>query len=56
MLILTRKENQKIRIGTGVVVTVEKVKGSYVKISVEAPKEVLILRDEVIDRDERRVA
>ena len=50
MLVITRKENESFRIGTGVVVTVQKVKGKAVRVSVEAPKEVLILRGELVDR------
>lgn len=44
MLVLTRKKNEKIRIGDNVVVTVIDIGGGRVKLGVEAPKEVSITR------------
>ena len=52
MLILTRKAGEGIVIGGGVVVTVLKVKSKAVSVSVEAPKDVLILRQELVERKE----
>ncbi len=52
MLILTRKAGEGIRIGGGIVVTVLKIKGKAVSVSVEAPKDVLILRGELVERKE----
>jgi carbon storage regulator len=47
MLVLTRKTEQKIFIGPDVVVTVVAVKGNRVRIGIEAPKHVRVLRGEV---------
>ena len=47
MLVLTRKENQSVRIGNDVVVKILAVKGNRITIGIEAPKEVKILRTEL---------
>jgi carbon storage regulator len=49
MLVLTRKSEQKIRIGDDVVITVLKVQGDQVSIGIEAPKELQIVREELLD-------
>lgn len=49
MLVLTRKSNQKIHIGNDVVITILRVKAGFVKIGIDAPKELSIARDEVLD-------
>ena len=51
MLVLTRKPEQSIIIGTDIVVKVLSVDGDHVKIGIEAPKDVLILREELTGRD-----
>jgi len=50
MLILGRKEKETIIIGNDVVVSVENITKSMVKIGIEAPKDVMILRGELKDR------
>lgn len=47
MLVLSRKETQRIRVGDSIVVTVVKVAGDKVRIGIEAPSDVLVLRDEL---------
>lgn len=47
MLILTRKVGEVIRIGDAVTVRVLEVRGSQVRLGVEAPTEVRIFREEV---------
>jgi carbon storage regulator len=49
MLILTRKPTQKIRINDDIVITVIKTHHGSVKIGIEAPLNVRILRAEVAD-------
>lgn len=49
MLILSRKINQKIRIGDDIVITLIDVKGDQVKIGVEAPSNVKVYRQEVFE-------
>lgn len=50
MLVLTRKVNEKIVIGGGIVVTVTKVQDGRVRIGIEAPPGVRIDREEVARR------
>ena len=49
MLILSRKENQKIRIGNGIVLNIISISENNVKIGIEADKNVKIYREEVYD-------
>ncbi len=51
MLVLTRKENEKIRIGNDIVLTVVRTAGDRVRIGIEAPIEVQVLRSELKTRD-----
>ncbi|HJT32882.1 MAG TPA: carbon storage regulator [Pirellulales bacterium] len=50
MLVLSRKETQQIQIGDNIVVTIVQVKGQGVKIGIEAPDDVRIVRSEIADR------
>jgi carbon storage regulator len=47
MLVLSRKESQRIRLGDSIVVTIVKISGDKVRVGIEAPAEVLVLRDEL---------
>ena len=47
MLVLTRKNKEQIQIGDGITVTVLRVKGKSVRIGVDAPRDVRILRAEL---------
>jgi carbon storage regulator len=47
MLILTRKVGEMIRIGDSVTVRVLEVRGSQVRLGVDAPADVRIFREEV---------
>jgi carbon storage regulator CsrA len=50
MLVLSRKENQKIRFPSlGITVQILRVGGSAVRVGVDAPAEVRIIRDELED-------
>lgn len=50
MLILTRRVEQKIKIGDNIVISILGVDGANVKIGIDAPKEVTILRMELIEQ------
>ncbi|MBT7542895.1 MAG: carbon storage regulator CsrA [Gammaproteobacteria bacterium] len=50
MLILTRRVGESLRIGDDVSVTVLGIKGSQVRIGVNAPKTIPVHREEVYDR------
>ena len=47
MLVLSRKESQRIRLGDSIVVTVVRVAGDKVRLGIDAPKDMLVLRDEL---------
>jgi carbon storage regulator len=47
MLVLSRKESQRIRLGEAIVLTVVKISGDKVRIGIDAPAELLVLRDEL---------
>jgi carbon storage regulator CsrA len=49
MLILTRKRNESIRIGEHIVVRVMRTASGSVKIGIEAPDSVRIMRGEIHD-------
>ena len=50
MLILTRKADEHIRIGPDVTISVFEIEGNRVKIGIDAPRGVKILRSELEDR------
>jgi carbon storage regulator len=47
MLVLSRKESERIRLGDSIVVTIVRVSGDKVRLGIEAPPDVLVLRDEL---------
>ena len=53
MLVLSRKAGQKIYIGPDITVSILEVTGKFVRIGVEAPDSVNILRDEVKEQIEQ---
>ena len=50
MLILTRKLGEKINIGDDITVTLVEIKGTQVKLGIEAPKTIEIHRQEIYER------
>jgi carbon storage regulator len=50
MLILTRKLGEKITIGNDVVIRVIEIKGSQIKLGIEAPKHIEVHREEIYER------
>jgi carbon storage regulator len=50
MLVLSRRIGESIRIGPDIVIRVLGVKGSQVRIGVDAPKDVEVHREEVFAR------
>jgi len=49
MLVLTRRVDESIAIGDSITVTVLAVEGDRVKLGITAPRDVLILRQEVVE-------
>ena len=47
MLVVTRKVGQRILIGESIAVTVLKVSGGSVRIGIDAPAEMLVMREEL---------
>lgn len=47
MLVLSRKESEKIKLGDEIVLTIVRVTGDRVRLGIEAPPELLILREEL---------
>lgn len=52
MLVLTRKPGEKIHIGSNITITVLVIKGNKIRIGIEAPEEVTLLRAELSNRAE----
>ena len=56
MLVLTRKSGEAIHIGDDIVVKVSDISGNRVKLCIDAPKIMRILRAEVAEQMEREVS
>lgn len=52
MLVLSRKKQEQILIGENIVLTIVEIRGDKIRIGVEAPKDVLVLRRELQDKRE----
>ena len=50
MLVLSRRASERIRLGDSIVVTVIRVAGDRVRLGIDAPADVLVLRDELEPR------
>lgn len=48
MLVLSRKTGEKIIINGSITITVIKIKGDRIKLGIEAPKSVEVMRQEVV--------
>lgn len=49
MLVLSRKESQQIRLGDSIVLTIVRLTGDRVRLGIEAPDDIVILRQELED-------
>jgi carbon storage regulator len=47
MLVLSRKEGERVKLGDSVVITILGVTGDKVRIGIKAPPNVLVLREEL---------
>jgi carbon storage regulator len=47
MLVLSRRENQQIKLGDSIIVTIVRIAGDKVRLGIEAPASVLVLRGEL---------
>lgn len=55
MLVLSRKEGEKLVIGDNVTLVVSKISGNRVTVGIEAPSDVKIFRGELARKDEEEV-
>lgn len=55
MLVLTRKLMEKIYIGDQICVTVVRVDKDQVRLGIEAPREISVLRAELAEKDRERL-
>jgi carbon storage regulator len=53
MLVLSRKKDETIIIGDSIVITVISIKHDFIRLGIEAPSEVPILRHELKERLDR---
>lgn len=54
MLVLTRKLKERIRVGDDIVITVVKLESGRVRIGIEAPDDIKIIRDEIAGTPPRK--
>jgi carbon storage regulator len=47
MLVISRKVDEKITIGDNIVVTILGIEGDRIKIGIDAPRDLIILRQEI---------
>lgn len=47
MLVLSRKESEKVMLGDDIVLTIVRVSGDRVRLGIQAPSDMLILRHEL---------
>jgi carbon storage regulator len=50
MLVLARREGESIKIGGDIVIKVTRITGNQVKIAIDAPKNLNIMREELIKK------
>ena len=55
MLVLSRKESEKIMLGDSVILTIVRVSGDRVRLGIEAPSDMLILRMELDPREQHEL-
>ena len=52
MLVLSRKQSERIKLGKSIVVTVLRVSGDRVRLGIDAPSDILVLREE-LDKEQQ---
>lgn len=53
MLVLSRKQGEKIMIGDSVTLTIVSIRGDKVRVGIEAPKHLAIHREEIYEAIQR---
>jgi carbon storage regulator len=49
MLVLSRKPGEKVRIGSDITLTILELHGNRVRVGIDAPSRVPVMRDELCD-------
>jgi carbon storage regulator len=47
MLVLSRRKDERIKVGKDIVLTVVSIRGGKVRVGIEAPRDVCVLRGEL---------
>jgi len=55
MLVLSRRKDESVVIGDQVRVTVVEIRGNRVRLAIDAPPEVKVLRTELVDAAAERI-
>lgn len=55
MLVLSRKEHERIILGDDIVLTVVRIGDDQVRIGIEAPRNVIIMREELHAKNEKEI-
>jgi carbon storage regulator len=56
MLVLSRYEKEAIVIGNNIRITIVEIRGSKIRIGIEAPNDVVILRQELVEKNQKEHA
>lgn len=56
MLILQRKKGQSLTIGNEITLTISEIGQDWVRLAIDAPRDVLVLRSELIEAAEENKA
>lgn len=51
MLVLTRKQGESIIIGEDIKVTILKIGENFIKIGIDAPREIPVYREELLNKE-----
>ena len=47
MLVLSRREGERLRLGDSIVLTIIRIAGDKVRVGIQAPNDLLVLREEL---------
>ncbi len=56
MLVLSRKESQRIKLGDSIILTVVRISADRVRLGIEAPPGLLVLREELEPHEQTEIA
>lgn len=52
MLVLSRKQGERLFIGDNIVITVVRIGATVVRLGIEAAADINIVREEIVDREQ----